>query len=115
MGMQNSFQSRRVDLDCLRVFAVLWLFPYHTARIFDISKSYYIQDDHLSAALTYILIDGIGPWHMPLFFLLSGSATYFALNFRSSQQYIKERFKRLLKGVEIDDAILTLSDKFSVC
>lgn len=34
-------------------------------------------------------------WHMPLFFLLSGAGTYFALSFRSALQYVQERFKRL--------------------
>jgi peptidoglycan/LPS O-acetylase OafA/YrhL len=35
-------------------------------------------------------------WHMPLFFLLAGISTWFALGFRSGGQYVKERFTRLL-------------------
>jgi hypothetical protein len=33
---------------------------------------------------------------MPLFFLLAGASTWFALRFRSAKQYVRERFRRLL-------------------
>jgi fucose 4-O-acetylase-like acetyltransferase len=34
-------------------------------------------------------------WHMPLFFLISGSAAYFALAFRKAGEYLRERVTRL--------------------
>jgi fucose 4-O-acetylase-like acetyltransferase len=34
-------------------------------------------------------------WHMPLFFLVSGASTFYALGFRSGRTYAKERFFRL--------------------
>jgi len=34
-------------------------------------------------------------WHMPMLFIISGAATYFALGYRSVGQYIRERFLRL--------------------
>jgi peptidoglycan/LPS O-acetylase OafA/YrhL len=87
--------KRRYDVDWLRVLAVLLLFPFHTARIFDTFDTFYVKNDQLSGALTY-LIAYVHPWHMPLLFLLAGAATYFALRFRSGGQYALERFKRLL-------------------
>jgi glucan biosynthesis protein C len=87
--------ERRYDVDWLRVLAVLLLFPFHTARIFDTFDNFYVKNDQLSGALTYI-IAYLNPWHMPLLFLLAGAATYFALRFRSGGQYALERFKRLL-------------------
>jgi peptidoglycan/LPS O-acetylase OafA/YrhL len=87
--------GRRYDIDWLRVLAVLLLFPYHTARIFDTFDNFYVKNDQLSQALTYF-IAYVNPWHMPLLFLLAGAATYFALRFRSGGQYALERFKRLL-------------------
>jgi fucose 4-O-acetylase-like acetyltransferase len=43
------------------------------------------------------IIDGfIDNWHMPLFFLLSGASTWFALSKRPPVAYIKERFLRLI-------------------
>jgi glucan biosynthesis protein C len=86
---------RRWDIDWLRVFAVLLLFPYHTARIFDIWEEFYVKNDQVSDVLSYF-IAYVGPWHMSLFFLLAGAATWFALRFRSGGRYARERFKRLL-------------------
>lgn len=87
--------ERRWDIDWLRVLAVLLLFTYHTARIFDIWEQFYAKNDQVSAALSSI-VSYLGPWHMPLFFLLAGSSTWFALRYRTGGQYTKERFKRLL-------------------
>jgi hypothetical protein len=93
--------ERRYDVDWLRVLAVLLLFPYHTARIFDTFDNFYVKNDQLSQALTYIIAYA-NPWHMPLLFLLAGAATYFALRFRSGGQYALERFKRLLVRTTLD-------------
>jgi peptidoglycan/LPS O-acetylase OafA/YrhL len=38
----------------------------------------------------------MGPWGMPLFFLIAGAASRFALRRRSNRQYIRERVTRLL-------------------
>lgn len=87
--------ARRYDIDWLRVLAVLLLFPFHTARIFDTYSTWYVKNEVLSDALTYF-ITLVHPWHMPLLFLLAGAATWFALSFRSGGQYAKERVTRLL-------------------
>ena len=47
--------QRRWDIDWLRVLAVLLLFPFHTARVFDIWDQFYAKNDQVSAALTYII------------------------------------------------------------
>jgi fucose 4-O-acetylase-like acetyltransferase len=88
--------ERRYDIDWLRTIAVLLLFTYHTTRIFDDSQDFYIKNAIESANLTRIFINSVSPWHMPLFFLLAGASTWFALRFRSGRMYTKERFKRLL-------------------
>lgn len=82
-------------IDWLRVLAVLVLIPFHTARIFDIWEPFYAKNDQVSAALSYIFVGAVNPWHMPLFFLLAGASTWFALSFRSAGQYAQERLKRL--------------------
>jgi glucan biosynthesis protein C len=87
--------QRRWDIDWLRTLAVLLLFPFHTARIFDIWEEFYVKSEQTSKALSYI-IAYLGPWHMPLFFLLAGASTWFALRKRSGAVYTKERIKRLL-------------------
>ena len=92
---QQAKPQRRYDIDWLRVLAVLLLFPFHTARIFDTLDPWYVKNEALSDALTYFIFY-VHPWHMPLLFLLSGASTWFALGFRSGGQYAKERFIRLL-------------------
>jgi len=87
--------ARRYDIDWLRVLAVLLLFPFHSARIFDTFSTWYVKNAELSEALTNFIFL-IHPWHMPLLFLLAGMSTWFALSFRSGGQYAKERVTRLL-------------------
>ncbi|MCP4195963.1 MAG: acyltransferase [Proteobacteria bacterium] len=85
---------RRYDIDALRVIATLVLIIFHTGMVFTAFDGWHIQNLERS---TFVgrLLGFIGQWHMPLFFLLAGASTYFALNFRSSRQYVGERVKRL--------------------
>lgn len=95
-GTAAAQKERRYDIDWLRILAVLTLFVFHAARIFDIYGPFYAKNKEVSAALTHIIIDTIFPWFMPLFFLLAGTSTWYALGFRSGGAYARERFKRLL-------------------
>jgi len=90
----NSFSERRYDIDWLRVLAVLLLVPYHTAVIFVRPYVSYIKDepDVVMDAFAYFM----NQWHMSLFFLVSGAATWFSLGSRSGTRYIGERIKRLI-------------------
>ena len=80
--------ARRYDIDWLRVLAVLLLFPFHTARIFDTWGPWYVKNAALSDLLTFFN-NLVYPWHMPLLFLLAGASTWFALGFRSAGQYTR--------------------------
>ena len=75
---RSSSGQRRTDIAWLRILAVLLLFPFHTARVFDVWDEFYVKNDQLSTALTYF-IAFMEPWHMPLLFLLAGAASWFAL------------------------------------
>ncbi len=93
--MQNPLKNERLYyLDWLRVFAVILLVPYHTGMTF-VESDFHIKNNIISSKITTInaLIDN---WHMPLFFLLAGASTWFALAKRSSYAYVKERFLRLI-------------------
>ena len=85
--------NRSFELDWLRVAAVLVLVFFHTSEIF--SKGWF----HIKSPETHyffsVLSRFIYLWHMPLFFLISGASTWFALEFRTAQQYRKERILRL--------------------
>jgi glucan biosynthesis protein C len=84
---------RRHDLDWLRVFAVVVLLFFHSARPF-VKWGWHIKNETVSGFITNIL-QFINIWHMPLFFLLSGSAAWFAMSLRPERSFAKERVKRL--------------------
>ena len=87
---------RHYYIDWLRVLAVMLLFVWHSEQIFDIYLQWYVKNDVLSPLITHLIFDIAGPWFMPLFFLLAGASTWYALQYRDGSQYVKERFKRLL-------------------
>jgi glucans biosynthesis protein C len=88
--------ERRYDLDWLRVLGVLLLVPFHVALIFvlDPYTVMYVKDV-VNSPLLAEATGFIHLWHMPMLFVISGSATYFALGVRSAGQYLSERFRRL--------------------
>lgn len=86
--------SRKHYIDWLRVLAVLLLFDFHTARIFD-EGGFYIKTETPSM-LFEVFVLFVNNWHMPIFFLVSGVGTYYALGRRSGREYAIERMKRLL-------------------
>jgi peptidoglycan/LPS O-acetylase OafA/YrhL len=89
--------TRRHDLDWLRVLAVLLLVPFHSALIFvmDPHSIMYIKDT-LNSGFLDRMAGFIHQFHMPLLFAISGASTYFALGFRSTGVYLRERIFRLL-------------------
>lgn len=89
--------QRRYDFDWLRVLAVLLLLYFHTAAVFyqgDLGE-FYIRNARSSQVMNGFVLF-VHQWHMPLFFLISGASTWFALSYRSAKQYIQERGQRLL-------------------
>ena len=88
--------ERRYDLDWLRVLAVLLLIYFHTAAIFYQGElgEFYVTNSDTSFGMG-IFISFVHQWHMPLFFFLSGVATWFSLEARTVKQYVRERFQRL--------------------
>jgi hypothetical protein len=83
---------RKHYIDWLRNLCILFLFPFHTARIFDGNEPNYVQGTpHLfTTNLVFLSF-----WFMPLMFLLAGMSSKFSLSSRTRKQYIKERFLRL--------------------
>ena len=81
-------------LDWLRVLAILGVFLFHAVHPFDMF-TWEIKNAEQSVAVTLFIVF-LGPWGMPLFFLLSGVGSWFALRKRTGSQYIRERVYRLL-------------------
>ena len=81
-------------LDWLRVIAILGVFLYHAIHPFDLT-GWHVKNAELSLPLTVLLLF-FAPWGMPLFFLVAGTGTWFALRHRTIRQYVNERCQRLL-------------------
>jgi glucans biosynthesis protein C len=87
-------QGRLYYLDWLRVLAVLMVFVYHTWRPFDITD-WHVKNAQQSLVVTVPMVL-IALWGMPLFFVLAGAGSWFALRARSGGQFLHERSLRLL-------------------
>jgi glucan biosynthesis protein C len=91
----NVKQERCYYIDWLRVLGMLAVFLFHCARFFDSMIDWHVKNGQQHMGFN-VFIAFCGGWMMPLFFLLSGGSTFYALKRRSSKQYIGERFKRLV-------------------
>jgi glucan biosynthesis protein C len=94
-GRSGSRPVRLHHLDWLRVILILGVFVYHAVSPFRAGFDWHISNPERSVTLTSILVF-IWPWALPLFFLVAGAASMFALRRRSNRQYISERVSRLL-------------------
>lgn len=82
-------------LDWLRIIAIFGVFVYHAARPF-LLQDWLIRNADQSVVLSFIFLVFLGSWGMPLFFLMAGTGSRFALGRRSGREFISERVKRLV-------------------
>ena len=93
--MGNNTQSaRHYDLDWIKVLAMLVVFLYHCSMFFN-SFDWHIKNNIINYTYIEFFSLLVGNWIMPIFFVVSGMATYYALNKRNSKSFIKERLLRL--------------------
>lgn len=86
--------QRLYYLDWLRVLAMLAVFFYHADRFFDF-YGWHVKNPETNL-LSSIHVALFGLWLMPLFFVLSGASSFLSLQVRSTGQFVKERFTRIL-------------------
>lgn len=102
--MQNQVPVQQADnpprtarlyyLDWLRVIATVGVYLTHVSDVFN-TVLFEIKNADQSEVIT--IIQGfVFPWGMPLFFLISGTGSYFALRRRSASEFTRERTLRLL-------------------
>jgi glucan biosynthesis protein C len=91
--MTVSAEKRCCYIDGLRVFAILVVFLFHNARFFDL-EDWHVKNAETSLGFT-IFIVFTSQWIMPLFFILSGLSTFYALRFQTVKQYIWSKVRRL--------------------
>jgi len=94
---KSSLASKSVRLhyiDWLRMLAMLAIFLFHSNRFFD-TMGWHLKNADQSV-ISLIFTGLLDLWLMPLFFLLSGVGSWYALKSRSGGQYLFDRVKRLL-------------------
>ncbi len=87
-------KKRFHDIDWLRVIGMLLIFSFHNARFFN-EEDWHVKNTQLDFGMT-VYVAVLAQFIMPLFFILSAIATYFALNRRSGKEFMRERVSRLL-------------------
>jgi len=87
--------TRRTDLEALRVLAMATVFLAHCMQVFVPWVSWHIQNADRSEALGQIALFA-WPWVMPLFMLLAGAGASLSLGRRTDEQFGYERTLRLL-------------------
>jgi glucan biosynthesis protein C len=92
-------------IDWLRVLAILGVFLFHATNVFN-TMPWHIKNAEQSVVITTVQAFFF-PWGMPLFFMIAGAGTWFALKRRTSSQYIKERSSRLLIPFVVGSIILS--------
>jgi glucan biosynthesis protein C len=92
-------------IDWLRVLAILGVFLFHVTNVFN-DQEFHIKNTETSSVITGIQAFFF-PWGMPLFFMIAGAGTWFALKRRNSSEYIKERSKRLLIPFVVGSLLLS--------
>lgn len=89
----SSISSRYFFLDWLRVLAFGLLIFYHTGMFF-VEWGWHIKNNVIDESLQMPMLFA-NQWRMSLLFLISGSATYYALLKLSQSKFAFERFKRI--------------------
>ncbi len=85
--------ERRRDLDLMRMFVVVGLVFFHSARIFD-TFDWYVKNDPTSDLVTAGLAFA-ATWGMPLLFVIAGMGIWYSLRARSAKAFAGERVRRL--------------------
>ncbi len=93
-------------IDWVRLLATLGVFFYHATRPFGQLEGQ-IKNDEISIVITVIFLLFLGPFGMPLFFMMAGASTKFALTRRTGSQYAMERIKRLVIPFIVGAIMLT--------
>ncbi len=87
--------GRLYYLDWIRVLAMFGIFFFHNARFYDALSDWHVKNATTNLAAS-IAVGFMSQWIMPLFFLIAGASTFYALKARRPGQYVQERTLRLL-------------------
>ena len=87
-------KKRYYDIDWLRALGMMGIFLFHNARFFN-EEDWHVKNSQLDFGMT-VFVAILNQFIMPLFFVLSAMATYYALRHRTGGEFLGERASRLL-------------------
>ena len=86
-------KKRYHDLDWLRVLGMLGIFLFHNARFFN-DEDWHVKNNVLDFGMS-VFVSILNQFIMPLFFILSAMAIFYALKHRTGGEFMRERVIRL--------------------
>lgn len=91
----NEKGIRKHYIDNLRNLTILLLFPVHTFMIWNnFGSRFYIWQGESKILSTLIVL--VNPWFMPILFVLAGMSARYALQKRTTKEFIMQRIRKLL-------------------
>lgn len=87
-------KKRYYDIDWLRVLGMLTIFLFHLARYFN-DDDWHVKNFELDFGMS-VFVGILNHFIMPLFFVLSAFAIFYALKKRTNSVFMRERVLRLL-------------------
>lgn len=87
-------KTRHYDIDWLRAFGMAGIFLFHNARYFD-EDGWHVKNQQLAFGAT-VFVNILSQFIMPLFFVLSAYAIYYAHQHCTEKEFMRERVTRLL-------------------
>ncbi|MBN8193488.1 acyltransferase family protein [Bacillus sp. NTK074B] len=102
----NKENNRRDDLEWIKVIATLCVYLYHCSMFFN-PFDWHVKNNQLDSPVILAFSLLIGSWIMPIFFIISGISSYYSLQRRNWDRYVKERFIRL--GIPLLFGVLVLT------
>ncbi len=86
---------RKHYLDNIKTLIILMLFPYHAFMIWNnYGTKFYVWGGDNNVLSTLIVL--VGPWFMPVLFVIAGMSARFSLQKRNTKEFIKERVTKIL-------------------
>lgn len=92
--MPATMNTRRHDLDWLRVVAFMTLILYHVG-MFYVTWDWHVKSDYASGAIEPAM-RAVNPWRLMLLFFISGVALRFVMDARGAGPVARKRVGRLL-------------------
>lgn len=90
-GLDNSINSRRYDVDALRVLAFAILILYHSGMFYVQDWGWHVKSQY-QAQWLQIPMMFFNQWRMALLFIISGMATFFLVK-KTGSGFLGNRFK----------------------